>query len=90
MEILVNGTTVETKDIYSITDVENGKTNFRNREAGFIINRIDLPPLIFKEDMPYERTPNDIHEVKSKWDTLRDKVFEKWQSGKSEIESFSL
>lgn len=90
MKIIVQGITVETTEIADIIDVEAHKKMFLNREAGFIIQRIDKDPLVFSERIPYDSYPSKISEVKSKWRKLQKQVYDKWQEDKAEIEVFKL
>ena len=90
MKIVVLGKTIETREIYNIQDVEQGKSCFLNREAGFIIFLIDKSPLVFKQDIPYYSYASEISAIKQKWFELQTEVFEKWQLDKCDIPTFYL
>ena len=90
MKILVCGRTVDTTEIADIIDIEANKKMFLNREAGFIIQRIDKEDMIFGEKIPYESYPREISEVKDKWRRLRDQVYAQWQEDKADIKVFKL
>jgi hypothetical protein len=91
MKILIQDKVVETKSIADIIDVEANKKMFLNREAGFRIIFLDgSPEIVFKQNIPYESYPSQISAIKSKWQQMMDKVIEKWQSDKTEIEAIKL
>jgi len=91
MKILIQGKLVETKNIADITDIEAHKIMFLNREAGFKITFLDeSAEMVFKQNIPYESYPSEISAIKNKWRLMMDKVIEKWQSDKTEIETFKI
>ena len=90
MKILVLGKTIETTEISDIYEVERDKKMFMNRDAGFIIERIDKKPLVFKESIPYESYPREIYATKNKWKALMNKVIDQWQKDKHDIKEFKL
>lgn len=90
MEIVVEGRKIDTKDIFAIVDIEHYKTAFFNREAGFIIERIEKKDLRFGEGIPYETYPSEIGRIKAKWKKLQDAVCEKWEKDKTELEVFKV
>ena len=91
MQILIQNKVVETKDIADIVDIEADKKMFLNREAGFkIIFLNGTPKMVFKQTIPYESSRNEISEIKNKWYSMMIKVIEKWQSDKTEIETFKV
>jgi hypothetical protein len=89
MEIIVQSRKIETKDIVSITDIESNKSMFLNREAGFIIYFIDNGQIKFKQDIPYDSTPNEISKIKHKWDKLQSEVYKIWREDKIDIPTFN-
>ena len=68
MEIIVQGHKVETKEIFRIVDIEHYKKMFLNREAGFIIERIDKPSITVGERIAYESYPSEIRDKHQKWE----------------------
>lgn len=90
MKIVVLGQTVETTEIFDIVEVEHGKKNFLNREAGFILKLIDKPDMIFKQDIPYESYASEIVAIKKDWKKLQDEVFEKWKLDTTDLQTFRL
>lgn len=90
MQILVQNKVVETKEIADIVDIEADKKMFLNRDAGFKIILLNGEVLSFIEPIAYESTPLDISYKKQKWARLMNDVKAKWQSDKTEIETFKL
>jgi len=90
MQILIQDKVVETKNIADIVDIEADKKMFLNREAGFKVLFIDNTELSFSEPISYESTPLDISYKKQKWARLMSNVIEKWQSNKTQIETFKV
>jgi hypothetical protein len=90
MKIVISNKVVETKEIADIVDIEADKKMFLNREAGFKILFLDNTEMSFSEKIAYESYPREIAAIKSKWQLMMDKVIEKWQSDKPEIEKITL
>lgn len=90
MEILILNRKIETKNIAAIEDVEANKKYFLNREAGFVIHLIDGEKMTFKEDIPYETTPQGISRIKNRWNELQKKVSQEWLKDKRDILIFDL
>ena len=68
MIIYVQGIGIETKDIFQIVDIEN--------KYGFVIHLIEDRTIEISESI------NGFEEIKLKYDTLKQKVIEKWNEDK--------
>lgn len=90
MDIVVLGKKINTKEIFDIQEVEQEKTFFIVREAGFIVHLIDKQPIIFSQVIPFNSYKSEIDAIKKDWATLQNEVYEKWQKDKSELEFFNL
>lgn len=90
MEIIVQGQKIETKEICRIVDIEHYKTMFMNRQAGFIVERINKPSISFWDPIPYEASGYQASCIREKWSTLRAALEAKWNEDKSDIPALSL
>jgi hypothetical protein len=79
MKITIQNRFFEAEDITAIEDVEKNKVAFRNREAGFVVITGDGMRIVFRELIPYERTPSQIGQVKDKWEKLQNEAIAIWQ-----------
>lgn len=85
MEIIVEGYTIDTKNIWEIKDL--GSSRF----AGFKICM--SPPedsITIGRNIPYESTPYDIWGYNRPYDMLRKEIEAKWELDKSDIPVFKL
>ena len=73
MIIYVQGIGIETKDIFQIVDIEN--------KYGFVIHLIEDRTIEISESKFYQ-DENHIKETLLKYDTLKQKVIEKWNEDK--------
>lgn len=84
MEIIVEGHKIDTKDIWEIKDLSTG------RQAGFKICLVGDREIKIVTDIPYERTPSQIHDAHRPYDNLRKSIEEKWKADQTDIPVFKL
>jgi hypothetical protein len=80
MEIIIKGVVVETKEITGI--VNYTRDRFYNRYCGFHVHLHKKPSLLFEWDIPYERTPWQIHDAKEQCEALRLEIIKEWEKDK--------
>lgn len=81
MKIAVQGKVIETKAITEIYEVEKYKKQFRNREAGFVIQLVS-GSITFSEEIPYETTQGRISDIKHTWCKRMESVIKLWEQDK--------
>lgn len=82
-KIRVESHEIDTKDIVKITDAGWRRIGFEIHLVGGKVISIDRPE-------PYDMTPMGVRDLSNPYDRLRQKVEEKWNADKSEIETFCL
>lgn len=81
--IRVEGHEIDTKDIVKITDAGWRRIGFHIHLVGPKVIRVD-------RSEPYDMMPMDVAQLYRPYDELRDKIKNKWEADKSEIETFCL
>jgi hypothetical protein len=88
MQIIVEGTLIETRDIWSIFSIygKNGKYD----EVGFAIGIIDKKPIVFYTKCPERTDGNTKRDKQAIYDKLMNKVIELWKSDKTNMPILEL
>lgn len=74
MIIYVQGIGIETKDIFQIVDIEN--------KYGFVIHLIEDRTVEISESKDYRDSRYEMESLNNKYDTLKQKIIEKWNEDK--------
>lgn len=84
MIIVVEGITVETRDIWDITDLSS------SRKAGFVIKLIDKNSISITEDISHDAFSHQRQDAHSRYDRLRKQIEAKWNEDKTDLLIFKL
>jgi hypothetical protein len=80
MKIRIEKQVIETREITAIT--EYVRDRFYDRHCGFKIELYQQDPVIIEYDIPYERTPGEIHRAKSACRDFMQIVIAEWEKDK--------
>jgi len=81
--IVVEGQTIETKDIFSIEGAGH-------RLHGFTIRMIDKPDIFIGENENYYMGNWEIREINDRYRKLREEIKKQWEADKTELKVFKL
>lgn len=84
MNIIVQGSQIDTKDIWDIELLNN------SREICVIIKLIDKDNIHIGRSIDYETHSYEMNGIKKPYERLYNEVKEKWESDKTELEIFKL
>lgn len=81
--IIVEGRTIETKEIFAIE--EAGR-----RFHGFTIRMIDKPDIFIGKKEQYDMDNWEKREINGRYRNLREEVRKQWEADKTELKVFKL
>lgn len=84
MKIIIEGSLVETKDIWDIVYTSD------SRHAKVVVKLIDKDDIVIKRDIPYDRTSYNVSQDQAPYKRLYEELKNEWEKDRQDLKVFKI